>query len=134
VAEPKPYAPGQTFTINEPGSPHHHLYIVMAVLSGKVIAVPLNTVTMYTDQTLILSPQDHPAFIKHETSVSYDYVRDFEESLLHKLEKMKATTFARREECSAELLTRVQELAFKSDLIKPKYENMLAEALGKHEL
>lgn len=103
------------------------------MLSGNVIAVPLNTVTMYTDQTLILSPRDHPAFITHETSVSYDNVRDFDEPMLHQLEKMKATAFARREDCSAELLTRVQELAFKSDLIKPKYEKMLSEALGKHK-
>ena len=128
---PKPYAPGHTFMINEPGSPHPHLYIVVCILAGKVLAVPLNTVTMYTDQTLVLNAEDHPDFITHATSVSYDNMRDFEETALHKLEAMGPTLFARRADCSSDLLKRVQDLAFKSDMIKPKYETMLSLALER---
>jgi hypothetical protein len=131
VHDPKPYAPGQTFSINEPGSPHPHLYIVIGILQGRVLAVPLNTVTIYTDQTLILNREDHPEFIRHSTSVSYDNIRDFEVAHLYLLENMGPTLFERRGDCSVELLKRVHDLAFESDMIKPKYEKMLSEALGR---
>jgi hypothetical protein len=125
-----PYVPGCTFTIQEPSSPHAHLYIVLAIVDGSLIAVPLNTITIYTDQTLILTQGDHP-FISHDSSVSFDRTRDFPEPLLHQLEAMGPTRFTRRETCSKELLSRLQEAAFKSDMIKPKYITLLAWALNR---
>ena len=61
------------------------------MVNGTVLAVPLNTVTMYTNHS---SSYIHKtiAFITHETSVSYDNIRDFDQRLLHQLEEMKAQT------------------------------------------
>jgi hypothetical protein len=128
-----PFLPGETFRIKEVGSPHHHLYVILGSDPQRLIAVRLNSVTALTDQTVTLTVGDHP-FVRHDTAVSYDAMRDMDVSKLAELERLSADSAAPMFEwgdpCSAELLGRLRCGAFRSERSTPRITKMLSSMLG----
>lgn len=131
------FVAGDTFLLNEPGSSKSHLYIVPCAVPGDadtILAVPLNTVTAFTDRTLILHAGEHP-FIKHETAVAYDRMREIDVASLTELERVSLQArdplFARRESVVPALLARLQQGALQSDLAPIKLVKKLSAYLGQ---
>lgn len=102
-----------------------HLYVVLCgptLTTNSVIIVSFNTVTAFTDPTLILNDNDHD-FIEHPTAVSYDRTIIKAVPELEVKEAANANwhpnfrTFRRHEPASPELLTRLLAGAIASPLI-----------------
>lgn len=130
-------SPGDTFLINAPGASKYHLFIVLGVNSDlqELIAVPLNTVTIHTDPTVVLKVGDHP-FIKHDSAVSYNEMRAFPLLMLDELEGMSMKShdpsFVRSEPCDPELLKKLVDGAFASQLASRKLIEKLTRALDEN--
>ena len=109
-----------------------HLYIVLCDAAGSpptILAVPLNTLNMQTDTTLVLQPGDHP-FIRHDTSVSFNLLVAFNVEMITRLEEMKGEHFQRHVPVTADLLKRIIKGALHSDETPTRMVRALKERLG----
>ncbi len=127
------FSAGDTFLFKAHSSPHHHLCVTLCDPFGdplKIIAVPLNTVILLTDRTVLLHPGDHP-FIRHETAVNYDLMDVFPTSLLEILEQRQAAAnFVRREPMQADVLARIIQGGLISDLAPKRMVRKLTARLN----
>ncbi len=97
-----------------------------------MIAVPLNTVTVFTDPTIVLKVGDHP-FITRDSAVSYNEMIVFPSPLLDDLEAMSVKkddpSFVRYEPCNEKLRKKLIDGAFASQLASRNALDELARAL-----
>jgi hypothetical protein len=133
------FGAGDTFLCEGLGS-KKHLFVVLCEPFGDppfILTVPLNTLTINTDTTVVLSPGDHP-FVVRATAVSYDLMSSMPVNQLLELEKLNrrsvGDSFRRHQPINPELLERIVEGVFRSDLTPKRMVREMAERLGRVDL
>ncbi len=110
-----------------------HLWVVLTDPQGdppQVALVNLTKHKAHSDETVVLSPGDHP-FVKQKTIVNYARATVYDAGTLE--QAMKADlTVRHKTDCAGEVLERIREGLFKSRFTRPKVQKF-CEHLKKHD-
>ena len=127
---------GDTFLCEGLGS-KKHLFVVLCEPFDDppfILTVPLNTRTINTDSTVVLSPGDHP-FVVRATAVSYDLMASMPVNQLLELEKLSlhssGDSFRRHQPVDPGPFERIVEGVFLSDLTPKRMVREMARRLGR---
>ena len=116
---------GDAFLLDTPPN-DKHLYIVIAKLSGSsYLFVNVTTRKLKSETACVLLPGlGVPAFITHESVVTYRFAREIDAAGLAQLSAI------RKGFCSIAVLTQIQKGGIASRKLTNRYKNTLKTLLG----
>jgi len=126
--------PGDTFFIQIPNARRDPIrYLILTSLDvstdGTLLCVYLKPLRLGSDTSCIVRPDEYPGIIEdHVVEYGRPYLADFY-ALTEALETDPDVIWI-SQQCSSELLRRMQEGALKSDYISPRYRKLVEAELA----
>jgi hypothetical protein len=120
---------GQTILLPKPGQDTLHLWVIVLAsdpVTHEIVIVNLTTQRHQSDGTVVLQPGAHP-FVQHATVVFYADARISDAKLI--AAAIEAGTFRTHDDCSPELLFRIQQGLFASPHTPKKVKSFAATRL-----